>query len=218
MLNIQPKNKKKSSHTKPNSFALAPQPSLLKRQSKPKVWRYLRLRSWITRLSLFFVGLVFVFCLDRSAAALSSSPLLERFSVTSPITSPESSPVTSAKTQSSNIGLNSSFIHTSNTPKLSSPEAPKNSLQPSQKTIDAATCSYNGIPLYGKVEVVTSFPDLKVKKVDSFPDLNVQWVTSFPDNCGQWEEVTAFPDFTIQYVDSFPDLEVKEVDSFPGIP
>lgn len=83
--------------------------------------------------------------------------------------------------------------------------------------LDAASCSLNGITLYGKVQIVDSFPDLKVKRVDSFPDLNVQWVESFPDQCGKWQEVTAFPDFTIQYVDSFPDLEIKEVTSFPGV-
>jgi len=86
------------------------------------------------------------------------------------------------------------------------------------KTLDSASCSLNGIPLYGKVQVVDSFPDLKVKKVTSFPDLNVQWVDSFPDQCGKWQEVSSFPDLTIQYVDSFPDLEIAEVTSFPGLP
>lgn len=83
--------------------------------------------------------------------------------------------------------------------------------------VDAASCSLNGITLYGKVQIVDSFPDLKVKRVTSFPDLKVQWVNSFPDRCGKWQEVTAFPDFTIQYVDSFPDLEIEEVTSFPGV-
>jgi len=86
------------------------------------------------------------------------------------------------------------------------------------KNLDAASCSLNGIPLYGKVQIVESFPDLKVKKVTSFPDLKVQWVESFPDQCGKWQEVSSFPDLTIQYVESFPDLAIEDVTSFPGLP
>ena len=79
-------------------------------------------------------------------------------------------------------------------------------------------CSYKGIPLYGKVKVVTSFPDLKVQVVDSFPDLKVKVVDSFPNSCGKWKFVDSFPDFKIQFVTSFPDLKIKFVDSFPGVP
>lgn len=79
-------------------------------------------------------------------------------------------------------------------------------------------CSYNGVPLFGKVEVVESFPDFKVKAVTSFPDLRVQKVDSFPDACGKWQIVESFPDFTIQYVESFPDFTIEYVDSFPGMP
>ncbi len=79
-------------------------------------------------------------------------------------------------------------------------------------------CSYNGQQLYGKFQIVNSFPDIKVEKVDSFPDLKVQLVDSFPDRCGKWQEVNSFPDFKIKYVDSFPDIKIKLVESFPGIP
>jgi len=82
--------------------------------------------------------------------------------------------------------------------------------------INPDDCSYNGHRLYGKFQVVDSFPDLKVQKVDSFPDLNVQLVDSFPNSCGKWQEVDSFPDFKIKYVDSFPDIKIKLVDSFPG--
>ena len=68
-------------------------------------------------------------------------------------------------------------------------------------------CTWNGIPLHGDVQIVESFPDIKVKVVDSFPDLNVQIVDNFADDCGEWEFVDSFPDFTIQYVDSFPDIK-----------
>ena len=79
-------------------------------------------------------------------------------------------------------------------------------------------CRCNGVPLYGKVKIVNSFPDFKVKIVESFPDLKVRLVDSFPDSCGKWKIVDSFPDFTIQFVDSFPDFTIKMVESFPGMP
>lgn len=79
-------------------------------------------------------------------------------------------------------------------------------------------CAFNGIDLYGDVEIVTSFPDVKVQIVTSFPDLNVQMVDSLPDSCGLWKIVTSLPDFKIQYVDRFPDIKIQFVDSFPGPP
>lgn len=82
---------------------------------------------------------------------------------------------------------------------------------------NVSRCAYNGIRLYGKVKVVTSFPDIRVKVVDSFPDINVKVVSSFPDSCGKWQFVESFPDFTIQFVDSFPDIKIRYVDSFPGM-
>jgi len=78
-------------------------------------------------------------------------------------------------------------------------------------------CTFNGKKLYGKVQFVTSFPDIKVQIVDSFPDLKVQKVSSFPDSCGKWEEVSSFPDIKVQIVDSFPDIKIQYVTSFPGV-
>ncbi|MCD8072561.1 MAG: hypothetical protein LUE10_05220 [Alistipes sp.] len=77
-------------------------------------------------------------------------------------------------------------------------------------------CTYNDIPLYGKVKVVSSFADIQVRVVSSFPDLRVKVVGSFPDECGKWELVESFPDFTIKYVDSFSDIDIMFMDSFPG--
>ena len=79
------------------------------------------------------------------------------------------------------------------------------------------SCSYNGIPLYGKVKFVDSFADIKVQFVSSFADLKVEFVGSFPDSCGKWQKVDSFPDFTVQVVSSFPDLKVQQVSSFPGL-
>ncbi|MCA8889166.1 MAG: hypothetical protein KDA46_10075 [Parvularculaceae bacterium] len=81
-----------------------------------------------------------------------------------------------------------------------------------------ADCTYHGFKLYGDVQIVQSFPDIKVQIVNSFPDLKVKFVGSFPDSCGKWRFVDSFPDLKVQYVDSFPDLKIQIVDSFPGIP
>lgn len=79
-------------------------------------------------------------------------------------------------------------------------------------------CTFNGFKLYGKVQFVTSFPDIKIKFVESFPDIKVKIVESFPDDCGEWQIVTSFPDIKVQVVESFPDVTVKYVESFPGLP
>jgi hypothetical protein len=70
--------------------------------------------------------------------------------------------------------------------------------------------------LYGKIQFVTSFPDVKVQVVTSFPDIKVQRVQSFPDSPGKWQEVTSFPDYKVQIVNSFPDYKIQYVNSFPG--
>ncbi len=79
-------------------------------------------------------------------------------------------------------------------------------------------CVLKGHRLYGKVKVVSAFPDLKVQVVDAFPDLKVKVVESFPEKCGEWKMVDAFPDLKIQFVKAFPDLKIKCVTAFPGIP
>ncbi len=82
----------------------------------------------------------------------------------------------------------------------------------------SSSCTYEGINLWGDVQAVESFPDIKVQVVTSFPDLRVEQVTSFPDDCGQWRMVDSFPDFAVQFVDSFPDIQIEYVTSFPGVP
>jgi len=88
---------------------------------------------------------------------------------------------------------------------------------PARAEIDRQACAFKGFPLFGDVEIVDSFPDIKVQIVDSFPDLKVQLVDSFPDACGKWRIVDSFADVKVQYVDSFPDLKVQFVTSFPGL-
>lgn len=79
-------------------------------------------------------------------------------------------------------------------------------------------CEFNGMKLYGKIQFVTSFPDIKVQVVESFPDLKVKIVDAFPDDCGKWQIVNSFPDLKVQIVESFPDIKIKFVEVFPGLP
>ncbi|MEL6346825.1 MAG: hypothetical protein AAFV53_27175 [Myxococcota bacterium] len=78
-------------------------------------------------------------------------------------------------------------------------------------------CTLKGHKLYGNIQVVDSFPDLRVQVVTSFPDLRVRKMQSFADSCGEWRMVDTFADLRIQFVTSFPDLQIEYVDSFPGM-
>ena len=65
----------------------------------------------------------------------------------------------------------------------------------SSTKLKVESCTYNDISLYGKVQFVNSFPDLKIQYVDNFPDLKVKMVNNFPDRCGEWQVVESLPDF-----------------------
>jgi hypothetical protein len=80
------------------------------------------------------------------------------------------------------------------------------------------SCTFKGKKLWGKFQVVTAFPDIKVQVVSAFPDLKVQKVDAFPDKCGKWQMVKSFPDVKIQFVTSFPDIKIQYVTAFPGVP
>jgi hypothetical protein len=94
---------------------------------------------------------------------------------------------------------------------------PRIVVAPPPSSPGVADCTFNGKPLWGKVQVVDAFPDIKVQRVDAFPMLKVQKVDAFPDSCGKWQFVDAFPDIKIQFVDAFPDVTIQFVDSFPGV-
>ncbi len=83
-------------------------------------------------------------------------------------------------------------------------------------TFDKGSCSFNGKKIYGKIQEVTAFPDVKVQVVTAFPDVKVQKVSAFPDKCGMWQMVTAFPDTKVQFDTAFPDVKIEYVTAFPG--
>jgi len=84
-------------------------------------------------------------------------------------------------------------------------------------SFDKGSCTFNGKKLWGKIQEVTAFPEVKVQVVTAFPDVKVQKVTAFPDTCGKWQMVTAFPDTKVQFVTAFPDVKIQYVDAFPGV-
>lgn len=84
--------------------------------------------------------------------------------------------------------------------------------------INKANCTYKGKKLYGRVQIVENFPDIKVKIVSDFPNLQVKQVTAFASRCGEWQIVESFPDIRVQIVDAFPDIQIRFVDAFPGLP
>jgi len=79
-------------------------------------------------------------------------------------------------------------------------------------------CAFKGMKLWGKIQLVEHFPDLKVQVVEHFPDLKVKQVENFPDKCGKWKIVEHFPDLKVQIVEHFGDIKIKFVEHFPGIP
>ncbi|MGB3691569.1 MAG: hypothetical protein WA865_08520 [Spirulinaceae cyanobacterium] len=83
--------------------------------------------------------------------------------------------------------------------------------------IDRFNCSYGGKRLYGKVQIVENFPDVKVKVVAADADLMVKQVQIFPSRCGEWQIVDAFADLRVKFVESSPDFTVQFVYNSSGI-
>jgi hypothetical protein len=84
-------------------------------------------------------------------------------------------------------------------------------------SFDQISCTYNGKPLYGKVQFVESFADIQAQVVTFSSDLKVKLVNSFADECGEWQLVESFPDLRVKIVESFPDLKIQFVESFAGV-
>ncbi len=94
---------------------------------------------------------------------------------------------------------------------------PKNTKNTAESFLLANDCSYKGKKLYGKIQFVTSHPDIKIQYVTTNADIDVQMVSSSPNSCGKWQEVSSSADLKIQIVNSFPDLKVRLVKSNPGM-
>ena len=84
--------------------------------------------------------------------------------------------------------------------------------------IDKDNCTFKGIPLHGRVQVVSSFADFRVEVVNSNPDLYVEVVTHITSSpeCGEWEFVDHNPDFTVEFGPN-ADFSITYVTRSPGI-
>lgn len=97
---------------------------------------------------------------------------------------------------------------------LSNPDSTRINQDP---VFDKENCTFNGIPLYGNVEVVNSNADFRVQIVNSFENLMVEKVNSNALKCGEWIFVNSNADFTIEFVNSNPDFTIRYVETQPGI-
>lgn len=95
---------------------------------------------------------------------------------------------------------------------------PSDTLKISDPGLDKENCTFNGKPLYGKVQIVDGAANFKVQVTEYIPDLKVLIVEHFPDDCGEWMVVDGGADFTIQFVDGGADFTIRFVEAFPGIP
>ena len=112
-----------------------------------------------------------------------------------------------------------SVLFSADVPDISGSNAPAGNaeLLAADNSFNRSDCTCKGIPLKGKVKIVNSYADFKVKvEHNSWYDLKVKVVTHFPDGCGKWQFVDSYPDFTIQFVDSYYDFTIKFDDHFPG--
>jgi hypothetical protein len=83
-------------------------------------------------------------------------------------------------------------------------------------SFDRGSCTFNGKKLYGRIQAVTSSPDVRVQVVTSSPNVRVQKVTSSPSSCGRWQMVDSSPNTRVQFVSSSPDVRIQYVTSSPG--
>lgn len=78
-------------------------------------------------------------------------------------------------------------------------------------------CTFRGKKLFGRIQFVSSMPDIRVRSVSSASDLRVQTVTHVPSQCGEWQIVKSFPDIRVQIDANATDFTIQFVDSFPGV-
>ena len=87
----------------------------------------------------------------------------------------------------------------------------------SNKPIDKEKCSCEGIPLYGRVKVVTYAPTFNVRVVEYGENMDIKVVDCCPTQCGEWQFVDYGEDFSICFVDYGEDFSIRFVDCAPGV-
>lgn len=77
-------------------------------------------------------------------------------------------------------------------------------------------CSFNGVPMFGRVKAVSVGAQFKIRLVGSKAALKVKGVTRLAKSCGEWQFVSAAPAFTVEIVRTGEDFTVSLGGSRPG--
>lgn len=65
--------------------------------------------------------------------------------------------------------------------------------------------------VFGRIQVVDHFPDVRVRVVRGIADMEVRVVDALPNRQGRWQFVDHFPDFRVQFVQHHADFTVRLV-------
>jgi hypothetical protein len=83
--------------------------------------------------------------------------------------------------------------------------------------INPYTCTFNGKKLYGKVKVVNSGEDFKVRIVENSEDISIISTDKDPSKCGQWKFVEYSEDFKVRFVTNGEDFKIRYTTGEPKI-
>jgi hypothetical protein len=79
----------------------------------------------------------------------------------------------------------------------------------SSQDINPYTCTFNGKKLYGKVKVVNSGEDFKVRIVENSEDISIIKTERDPCKCGEWKFVDYSEDLKVRFVTSGEDFKIR---------
>ncbi len=87
-------------------------------------------------------------------------------------------------------------------------------------TLPQENCQFNGKKLYGKIQFVEfeNQADITVQIVNSFPDLKVKFVENFASQCGEWQIVEHNANLKVYIAQTGADIKIQPVINFPGLP
>jgi hypothetical protein len=70
-------------------------------------------------------------------------------------------------------------------------------------------CAFNGVPMYGRVKVVSAGAQFQIRVVKSNATLKVKGVNARPEACGEWQFVSTGAAFSVQVVRAGGDFTVS---------
>lgn len=79
-------------------------------------------------------------------------------------------------------------------------------------------CIYKNKKLYGRIQFVDTFPDIRIRIVTSKPNLRVVKKQSNAIQCGEWQIVNFAPSIRIMIDQKHGEIDVQYVDFSPGVP